>query len=198
MYPNSVLFISHSNSSIARTSSMGPLYLWTHRGEARIFLYPLEKNFFWSQKLHILFGEKNKMDPSSSEEPGLCFICQASVKTPKKILAETGIVNNHCPSGTKAAEAHVRPSCSIQILLLRFQMGSSTLNLIFHEVSKNVILMVLCEKWLSGTSPYLEDILLRFLMVILMVIMIVGIIFIELDFAWGCQKYIILRVFSWK
>ena len=57
------------------------------------------------------------MDPSSSEEPGLCFICQVSVKTPKKILAETGIVNNHCPSGTKAAEAHDWPSCSILILL---------------------------------------------------------------------------------
>ena len=45
------------------------------------------------------------------------------------------------------------------------------------------MLVVLSEKWLSGTSPYLEDILLRFLMMILMVIMIVGIIFIELDFA---------------
>ena len=34
--------------------------------------------------------------------------------------------------------------------------------------------------------------MLRFLMVIMMV----GVIFIELDFAWGFQKYIMLGVFS--
>ena len=88
-------------------------------------------------------------------------------------------------------------SILLRFLMVIMMVGVISIELDFYwgfQKYVTLVVVVLSEKWLSGTSPYLGEILnqLRFLMMIL----IVGIIFIELDFAWGFQKYIILRVFS--
>ena len=58
-----------------------------------------------------------------------------------------------------------------------------------------LLLVLLILLLLLLLSLFLHLILL---LLLLMVIMMFGVIFIELDFAWGFQKYIILRVFSGK
>ena len=76
-------------------------------------------------------------------------------------------------------------------------MGGVTFNWILPEVSKNILhLGCLVKFFFCQERPYtwrMSSILLRFLMVI----MIVGVTvtFIQLDFASGFQKYIILELF---
>jgi len=85
-------------------------------------------------------------------------------------------------------------------ILMRFLIIKMMTRVIFIELDfawgfqKYIILGVLSEKLLSGTSPYLVDVIHP--PKVSDVIMMVKVIFIELDFAWGFQKYIILGVLN--